>query len=63
MKRANSGTARFTGPKPQRVNHISQEGKSENLEQEYQAVAESEVSDIDDKDQIQELNFLDIAPW
>ena len=49
------------GPKQQRVNHIAHDENSEKQqEQEYQAVAES---DIDNEDELQELNFLDIIPY
>lgn len=66
-KRANSGTARYTGLKQQRVNHISQSNNFENQEEEeyqeeYQDIAKPEVTDVDDEIQLQELNFLDKAP-
>ena len=60
-KRPNSGTARYTGPKQQRINHLSQdENPVSQSEEEYQAVAESEVADLEDEYQLEEVNFLDI---
>jgi hypothetical protein len=64
QKRPNSGTARFTGPKQQRINNISQEDHQyDPSEQEYDTIAESEVADFEDETaQTEELNFLEMTP-
>lgn len=54
--RANRCTA---GAKEQRINHISQAESFENQEeQEYQTILQSEVTDIDGENQLQEVNFI-----
>jgi len=64
QKRPNSGTARFTGPKQQRVNNIVQEEYKYNQdEQEYDDMAEAEVTDFEDETaQTDEINFLGMTP-
>jgi len=48
-KRPNSGTARFTVPKEQRINHLAPEEDFTNQEDTYQTEAELEAEDIDDE--------------
>lgn len=62
VKRPNSGTARFTGPKQQRINMLSQEVPQ--AEQEYHELAASEADDVDvdAADDYDHINFLGMAP-
>ena len=63
-KRPNNSSARFTGPKQQRINHMTSENPSpEQADQDYQTEAESEVNDIDDElTSYDQVNFLDTNP-
>lgn len=63
-KRPNNGSARFTGPKQQRVNHLGTEDTEyEQDNSEYQAIAETETEDVDDElDEYDQVNFLGINP-
>lgn len=62
VKRPNSGTARYTGPKHQRVNHLSQYDPGHI--QDYHHVADIEADDveIDAQDEFEQINFLVAAP-
>lgn len=55
MKRHNSGSARFTGPKQKRIDFISQETREQNLD-EYHNLAETVVSEIDDEEEFEQMN-------
>lgn len=69
MKRPYDGSARFTGPKQQRINHISHDDtipEEENCD--YQEVADAETTEIDDEIEanetscVDEINFLGATP-
>lgn len=62
VKRPNSGTARYTGPKHQRVNHLSQDNPEHT--QDYHQMADTEADDIeiDAQDEFDQINFLGTAP-
>lgn len=61
VKRQNSWSARFTGPKQQRINHVSHENATIDQEDnEYQA--ELEASEIDTEDCFDQINFLVKTP-
>lgn len=64
MKRPNSGTARFTGPKQQRINHLTQSGNSyDQQEVNYRTEADTEVENIDNEFlEFDQINFLGITP-
>lgn len=63
IKRRNSGSARFTGPKQQRINHISQDiALAEQEEDEYDNQAELVASEIDAEEEFDEINFLVKTP-
>lgn len=63
VKRPNEESMKFTGVKHQRINHLAQEGLSPGLTQEeYQAAAKIEASDIDEGDRFNEINFLGKTP-
>ena len=63
-KRPNNSSARFTGPKQQRINHMTSENPSpDQYDQDYQTEAESEVNDVDDElTNYDQVNFLDTTP-
>lgn len=62
VKRPNSGTARFTGTKHQRVNLLT--NNDQKSEQDYQTLADNEASDndVDAADEFDQINFLEVAP-
>jgi len=63
-KRPNNSSARYTGPKHQRINHLALNNDQpiENND-EYPTVAEEEVEDIDDDlVDYDEINFLGMTP-
>lgn len=61
-KRPNSGTARFTGMKHQRVNLLT--NHDQKSDQDYQTLADNEASDIDvdEADEFDQINFLEVVP-
>lgn len=62
VKRPNSGTAKYTGLKHQRINHISQDESG--CGQDYHQMAETEADDIviDAGDEFDQINFLGTTP-
>lgn len=62
VKRPNSGTGRYTGPKFQRINHLSQEDSEQS--EDYQQIADSEADgvDTDAQDEFDQINFLGTTP-
>lgn len=63
-KRPNNGSARYTGPKHQRINQlISDNAQPDQEDYEYQTLAEEEVEEVDDDlTEYDEVNFLGITP-
>lgn len=63
-KRPNNGSARYTGPKHQRINQlVSDNAQPDQEDYEYQTLAEEEVEEIDDDlTEYDEVNFLGITP-
>lgn len=59
MKRPKDSSARLTGPKHQRINHISHEDVIPEEESEYHEVALTEATEIDDEIEAAESNFVD----
>lgn len=58
-KRVNNGSARFTGPKQQRINHFTlDDTSSEQEERDYETKTNAKVQDIEDKiTNYEQVNF------
>lgn len=61
IKRQNEHSAKFTGPKQQRINHISHQADSAEHEG-YEQQADSAASEIDAEEEFDQVNFLDRTP-